>query len=111
MPHPRTGDVYTTGGLDRETADHYSLNVTATDPGVLVGPRVSRATLHVYIDDVNDNRPQFLYESWVFSVTENGPVNVTVGVVTATDPDLGAAGLVSYTVLGTGEHYSKSSCS
>ncbi|XP_077959652.1 protocadherin-15-like isoform X2 [Gasterosteus aculeatus] len=82
--------------LDRESVDHYSLVVTASD-GHPDG--TSTVTVSVVVTDVNDNDPLF---------DPALPVNLTVveerdhayvGRVQATDPDLGASGQVHYRLV------------
>uniref|UniRef100_G3NUM1 Protocadherin-15 n=1 Tax=Gasterosteus aculeatus aculeatus TaxID=481459 RepID=G3NUM1_GASAC len=82
--------------LDRESVDHYSLVVTASD-GHPDG--TSTVTVSVVVTDVNDNDPLF---------DPSLPVNLTVveerdhayvGRVQATDPDLGASGQVHYRLV------------
>ncbi|XP_033729358.1 cadherin-related family member 1-like, partial [Pecten maximus] len=64
------GTIYTTGNpddLDRETRDTYYLTVVATDGG----DKRAVASLTVTLSDVNDNRPEFLYDTVEMSINEN----------------------------------------
>lgn len=92
----KTGYLVLDKPLDRETADHYTLVVTASD-GWPDG--TSTATVNIVVQDVNDNDP-------LFDLTL--PVNLTVmeeqdrayvGQVKATDPDLGESGQVHYRLV------------
>uniref|UniRef100_A0A668AHD1 Protocadherin-15 n=1 Tax=Myripristis murdjan TaxID=586833 RepID=A0A668AHD1_9TELE len=92
----RTGHLILDKPLDRETLDHYTLVVTASD-GHAEG--TSTATVNIVVTDVNDNDP--LFDSSL-------PVNLTVieeqdhayvGRVKATDPDLGSSGQVHYRLI------------
>uniref|UniRef100_A0A8C7HF81 Protocadherin-15 n=1 Tax=Oncorhynchus kisutch TaxID=8019 RepID=A0A8C7HF81_ONCKI len=82
--------------LDRETEDHYTLVVTASD-GHPEG--TSTATVNVVVTDVNDNDPVFdpLVPQNV-TVTEE-EANSFVGQVKATDPDAGVNGQVRYRLV------------
>ncbi|KAK0142930.1 Protocadherin Fat 2 [Merluccius polli] len=55
--HPRSGEISTRTGLDREQTPHYSLTVQAADEG---RPPLSTAVqVTVTVGDVNDNAPVF----------------------------------------------------
>uniref|UniRef100_UPI003AAED03C protocadherin Fat 2 n=1 Tax=Centroberyx gerrardi TaxID=166262 RepID=UPI003AAED03C len=81
--------------LDRETKDKFTLRVTATD-----GRFEAPATLDVHVLDINDNSP--LCEQLVYTevVMENSPSSMFVLKVSASDPDVGANGQISYTLHG-----------
>ncbi|XP_042348803.1 protocadherin Fat 2 [Plectropomus leopardus] len=81
--------------LDRETKDRYTLRVTATD-----GKYEAPVTVDVHVLDINDNSP--LCEQLVYTeaVMENSPPSMFVLKVTASDPDVGANGQISYTLHG-----------
>ncbi|XP_069025546.1 protocadherin Fat 2 [Embiotoca jacksoni] len=81
--------------LDRETKDRYALKVTATD-----GKFEAPIAVDVHVLDINDNSP--LCEQLVYTevVTENSPPGTFVLKVSASDPDVGANGQISYTLHG-----------
>ncbi|XP_049898482.1 protocadherin Fat 2 [Epinephelus moara] len=81
--------------LDRETKDRYTLRVTATD-----GKYEAPVTVDVHVLDINDNSP--LCEQLVYTeaVMENSPSSMFVLKVSASDPDVGANGQISYTLHG-----------
>uniref|UniRef100_A0A4W6G704 FAT atypical cadherin 2 n=1 Tax=Lates calcarifer TaxID=8187 RepID=A0A4W6G704_LATCA len=81
--------------LDRETRDRYMLRVTATD-----GKFEAPVTVDVHVLDINDNSP--LCEQLVYTevVMENSPSSMFVLKVSASDPDVGANGQISYTLHG-----------
>ncbi|XP_036428098.1 protocadherin-15b [Colossoma macropomum] len=82
--------------LDRESTDHYTLTVTASD-GKPDG--TSTATVDILVTDVNDNDPVFdLLLPQNLTVQEE-QANAFVGQVKATDPDLGVNGQVRYRLL------------
>ncbi|KAM6924214.1 protocadherin Fat 2 [Xenentodon cancila] len=81
--------------LDRETKDRYTLKVMATD-----GKFEALNTINVHVLDVNDNSP--VCEQLVYTevVTENSPTGRFVLKASASDPDVGANGEISYTLHG-----------
>ncbi|XP_076446681.1 protein dachsous-like [Babylonia areolata] len=94
---PRTGQL-SCRALDRETHPHYTLTVTATDSGT---PRRSgTAQVTVKVMDLNDNSPQFSQAVYSTAVREDVAQGVTVMRVSASDPDEGSNGVVTYSLLG-----------
>nr|XP_046262776.1 protocadherin Fat 2 isoform X2 [Scatophagus argus] len=81
--------------LDRETKDRYRLRVMATD-----GKFEAPVAVDVHVLDINDNSP--LCEQLVYTevVMENLPSSMFVLKVSASDPDVGANGQISYTLHG-----------
>uniref|UniRef100_A0A667YH43 FAT atypical cadherin 2 n=1 Tax=Myripristis murdjan TaxID=586833 RepID=A0A667YH43_9TELE len=81
--------------LDREIKDKYILKVMATDRRF-----EASATVEVHVLDINDNSP--LCEQLVYTevVMENSPSSMFVLKVSASDPDVGANGQISYTLHG-----------
>ncbi len=86
---PRNGLVKTRVRPDREVKIQYRLFVEADDQGREPGPRTATATVHIFIEDENDNYPQFSEKRYVVQVPENIAVNSQVAVVKATDNDAG----------------------
>uniref|UniRef100_A0A8D0E1L4 Protocadherin alpha subfamily C, 2 n=1 Tax=Salvator merianae TaxID=96440 RepID=A0A8D0E1L4_SALMN len=86
--------LVTSGLLDRERVSEYNITVTASDLGS--PPIASQKTLRVHIADVNDNPPRFLNQLREVSVMENNRPGVSLFHVSASDPDLGENGQVSY---------------
>lgn len=62
-----SGELFNTGGLDRETIASYNLTVVAHD-GDYRYSLSSSATVHVTVLDVNDNSPQLLYGPYVANI-------------------------------------------
>lgn len=61
----------------------------------------ARASVVVYLDDVNDNAPRFTSAEYDVQLPENATAGVRVTTVEAVDPDTGLFGSVRYTaVLG-----------
>ncbi|XP_008304405.1 protocadherin Fat 2 [Stegastes partitus] len=81
--------------LDRETKERYTLKVMATD-----GKFEAPITVDIHVLDINDNTP--LCEQLVYTevVMENSPPSMFVLKVSASDPDVGANGQISYTLHG-----------
>ena len=67
-----TGELFVDAQLDRETTTDYLLNITVQDQGSPRSKAVSKL-LHVIIEDVNDNAPQFIKSSFSFFFPENTP--------------------------------------
>ncbi|KAJ8338471.1 hypothetical protein SKAU_G00374370 [Synaphobranchus kaupii] len=81
--------------LDREVKERYALKIIATD-----GRFQASATVDVHVLDINDNSPlceQLLYTEVIM---ENSPPGVFILKVSATDPDIGTNGQVSFTLHG-----------
>lgn len=75
----------TTGKLDREQVEFYSLNICARDRGR--PPRLGYLLVNVTILDVNDNPPVFQQSDYVVALNESAPVGTKVLTVHATDKD------------------------
>lgn len=84
---------------DRETLAQYMLIVEANDQGKDPGPRSATATVHITVEDENDNSPQFSEKRYVVQVPENVPVNTRVAQVEATDKDEGNNAKVHYSII------------
>ncbi|XP_058253540.1 protocadherin Fat 2 [Hemibagrus wyckioides] len=83
------------GSLDREMKDKHTLKVIATD-----GKFQSAATVEVHVLDSNDNSPlceQLLYTE---AVMENSPSELFILKISASDPDIGTNGQISFTLHG-----------
>nr|XP_045369303.1 protocadherin gamma-B7 isoform X18 [Camelus bactrianus] len=91
--------LVTDGALDREQTAEYNVTITATDKGK---PSLSSsATITLHISDVNDNAPAFHQASYVVHVAENNPPGASIAQVSASDPDLGPNGHVSYSIVAS----------
>lgn len=60
---------------------------------------VARASVMVYLDDVNDNAPQFKSTAYAAQLFENATAGARVIAVEATDQDAGLFGRVRYTTV------------
>ncbi|KAM5299392.1 LOW QUALITY PROTEIN: uncharacterized protein ACOB6Z_006365 [Ctenodactylus gundi] len=84
---------------NRENTAQYNITITATDKGKPSLSSRTRVTLH--ITDVNDNAPVFQQTSYVVHVAENNPPGVSIAQLSASDPDLGPNGHVSYAIVAS----------
>ncbi|XP_077657040.1 protocadherin gamma-B4 isoform X11 [Urocitellus parryii] len=85
--------------LDREKNPEYNITITATDRGK--PPLSSSSSVTLHIGDVNDNAPVFQQASYVVYVAENNPPGASIAQVSASDPDLGPNGQVSYSIAAS----------
>ena len=82
---PTSGVITLKTEIDRERIAYVPFFVFAKDGAQ---PSMSgSAQVNVSIIDVNDERPQFLQNSYQFDVEENRPEGITVGEVSAYDTD------------------------
>ncbi|KAM9328068.1 LOW QUALITY PROTEIN: cadherin EGF LAG seven-pass G-type receptor 1 [Pholidichthys leucotaenia] len=96
---PRNGLVRIRERPDRETQAQYHLIVEANDQGKDPGPRSATATVHISVEDENDNYPQFSKKRYIVQVKENVAVNTKVIQVEATDRDEGNNAKVHYSII------------
>ena len=80
---PNSGQVYLIKPLDKEAEEQYTIRIEASD-GSLTS---SAFLLNVVVRDVNDNRPAFTTEEFVFTVEEHFDIGELVGSISATDID------------------------
>lgn len=80
--------------LDRETTDKYELHLVAYDGGQ--PPKSATTKILVDVQDVNDNHPVFVKDSYEASISEKVPPNTFVTAVKAVDRDVGANGKILY---------------
>lgn len=88
------GWVYVKRALNREQQEVYRFVVVATDRGN--PPKSSTANVVVYVDDINDNKPKFTLQQYLFTVSENENNRTFVGLVSATDSDAGSNAKIAY---------------
>ena len=89
-----TGNIQVRNTLDRERTEVYNLEITVTDGGGRYAIRSATVTL----TDINDNPPIFDETTYHFNVSEDVPPDTPVGLVTATDADIGLNGAIRYIV-------------
>uniref|UniRef100_A0A8W8M8J5 Cadherin domain-containing protein n=1 Tax=Magallana gigas TaxID=29159 RepID=A0A8W8M8J5_MAGGI len=91
-----TGTLIVNGTLDREIAQFYHLQITASDNG---SPRQSStANVTVHVLDVNDNSPKFEQSQYTANVFENQHDIEIIANVSAEDLDFGLNGEVVYMI-------------
>ncbi|XP_054709042.1 protein dachsous-like [Uloborus diversus] len=100
---PNSGFLYLKETLDREITDSYSLTVVASDNGN--PPLSASTTVSVKVLDANDNDPEFVEESFIFSVRENSKQGQHVGTVSARDRDLGNNASLRYSLMNTNDSF------
>ena len=97
---------YTGGpGFDREVVRNFTLLVRATDQGNVLFRRSTDAELFVSIEDVNDNRPEFVGAPLSARISENAAVGTSVTTVTAVDPDEGTNAAITYSLGLVGSNF------
>lgn len=89
------------GGLDRERSPSMTLLVAASD---LALPGVRRTTImpvEVYLEDINDNQPKFLDNTYRATVAETVPLLPPPPIVqiTAIDHDAGLNSALRYSII------------
>ncbi|XP_077025300.1 cadherin EGF LAG seven-pass G-type receptor 1 [Tamandua tetradactyla] len=95
----RSGVVRTRAPVDREEAAAYQLLVEANDQGRNPGPLSVTATVHITVEDENDNYPQFSEKRYMVQVPEDVAVNTPVLRVQATDRDQGQNAAIHYSIV------------
>ena len=97
------GSIYTTVELDRETnLNGYNFRIYARDRGD--GSLNSSCHVTVFVTDVNDNKPTFLFpnsENYTIIVLYDVPQHSVIGKIEATDEDYDVNGRVTYSLIDT----------
>ncbi|KAM5214007.1 protocadherin gamma-B2 isoform 1-T1 [Hipposideros larvatus] len=91
--------LVTDRALDREEIPEYNVTILATDRGK--PPLSSSTTITLQITDVNDNAPVFQQSAYLVHVPENNPPGASIAQVSASDPDMGPNGHVSYSIAAS----------
>ena len=88
--------ITTARRLDREVRAWYNISVVCEDAG---RPTLTSTKFFaVEVEDENDNSPRFSQFAYELKLMENNPVNHVLLQLTATDPDTGANGNISYSI-------------
>nr|XP_009680681.1 PREDICTED: protocadherin-16 [Struthio camelus australis] len=85
------GHIALTGPLDYEQRSHYTLTLRASDTR-----HETEANLTIVVEDVNDNAPTFSQGFYQVTLPEHTPAGSTILTISATDPDSGSNGDVTY---------------
>ena len=80
-----TGEIYTNGVLDYETAENYAILVKAHDSGH--PPRMAVTLVNIAITDVNDNSPEFVDRYLQVNISEASTVGTQIVCLFTTDRD------------------------
>ncbi len=91
-----SGQLSTSGPLDREVTAQYNLTVRATDQGDPSRSGESIVTVNV-LDD-NDNNPVFSSLSYHHQLSENTVIGESLLTVEAVDADEGTNAVVQYSL-------------
>lgn len=92
-----SGVLETTGvPFDREERDVYDLLVMVQD--TRTPPRTATAQVKIFVDDVNDNSPQFLNLPFAMTIPESAEPGDVLYQVTAVDRDLGENASIMYSL-------------
>ena len=89
--------------LDREKEEHHDVVISCQDKGS--PPLHSNSKFSIQVLDINDVEPQFTKDTFKFLIDENQNSRVTVGYINATDPDLGAGGKLTYSLITNNKHF------
>lgn len=90
----KNGEIRTFGDVDREKKGLFYLQIMARSLGKknLTG----MTSVQIYIEDLNDNPPEFQYTEKLIKVQSSAPVGSKVHKVKALDADSGRGGIVKY---------------
>lgn len=90
----KTAELLLEKTLDREQQATFQLTLTAIDGG---NPRRSgTARVIITVEDGNDNAPQFEYETYSATLSENAPKGTLATKITAADLDEGSNAALTY---------------
>ncbi|XP_058795788.1 protein dachsous [Phymastichus coffea] len=89
-----TGDICLGAALDREITDYHELVIAATDRGGLSATSI----VHVFVIDVNDNRPIFHPREYNITIRTDGPISGPIVKCVASDADAGIFGQINYRI-------------
>ncbi|KAG9483442.1 hypothetical protein GDO78_009389 [Eleutherodactylus coqui] len=95
----RSGLITTSGQVDREKREKYSLIVEASDQGKDPGPRSSTVKVEITVLDENDNVPQFSEKRYIVQIREDIKPHTEILRVTATDLDKDNNAVVHYNLI------------
>ena len=84
--------------LDYETTPSYTLVIHARDNDPAGNVKFVVFTVHVNVLDMNDNAPTFSQSQYEVNVAEDAVIGSSVFKFSASDPDGGLNGLVSYSI-------------
>ncbi|KAK7075982.1 calcium ion binding [Halocaridina rubra] len=94
-----TGIISLRESLDYDSVTEYRFIVRASDSN-RHHPLSALATVHVILEDENDNAPEFPVDKYLEFVPENAPIDTTVFTAHANDADKGQYGALNYSIPG-----------
>lgn len=80
-----SGELKTLQPLNREEQDEHRFKMRAVDGG----GRYCEADIHITVEDINDNLPQFSSDPYTITVFENTEIGTYVAKLLANDIDTG----------------------
>ena len=92
-----TGVISLREPLDYDTVPEYKFIIRASDSN-RHHPLSALATVHIILEDENDNSPQFPVDKYLEFVPENSPVGSSVFIAHANDMDQGKYGTLNYSI-------------
>ena len=100
---PKKYEVTVKQRVDREKEEHHDIVISCHDKGS--PPLHANSKFSIQVLDINDVEPQFTKDTFKFLIDENQNSRITVGYINATDPDLGAGGKLSYSLITNNKHF------
>uniref|UniRef100_A0A8C4SMU9 Protocadherin 20-like n=1 Tax=Erpetoichthys calabaricus TaxID=27687 RepID=A0A8C4SMU9_ERPCA len=95
----KTGDLTVRTVLDREKMEMHKIEVFGVDQG---NPSLSTSTtVTIHVLDQNDNHPHFITSEFSFFIPENFPLLGEVGIINATDADIGLNGQIIISIVNS----------
>ncbi|XP_042255455.1 cadherin-10-like isoform X2 [Thunnus maccoyii] len=99
---PETGLIKTAlPDMDRELRENYEVVIQAKDMAGQMGGLSGTTTVSITLSDVNDNAPRFTKTFYDFRVPESTELGSSVGVIRATDADIGENAEMDYRIMGS----------
>ena len=93
-----TGEVVVSAPLDREKVEDLDLRIVVEDLAAVGERQVTHTSVHIRVEDVNDNSPVFVLEEYAALLTENSPPATHILSVRATDGDVNKT--IKYSIQG-----------
>ena len=97
------GVLYIANALDREIRDWYVLKVKAKDNGI--PSRTSIVDITILVTDANDNSPMFVNHTYVMHLEEGNAAKTYIGMLAASDGDIGQNAEILYSFEGTDDRF------
>ena len=97
------------GAVDRESNESFEVEVLLDTLSAYANPRKMRSKVLIRVVDLNDNAPQFVYDSavnnlvldqYLTAIPDTTPIDQMIFTVKAEDADSGAFGDIEYSLTG-----------